>query len=77
VHIFGGHSNVSFGLPDRKVLNDAFLILSILAGCDTVMMDPLMNPPKEYVEFKLAADTLTGKDEYALTYLAYQRGKRG
>jgi 5-methyltetrahydrofolate--homocysteine methyltransferase len=74
-HIFGGHSNVSFGLPDRKVLNDAFLILSILAGCDTVMMDPLMNPPKEYLEFKLAADTLTGTDEYALNYLAYQRGK--
>jgi hypothetical protein len=38
-------------------------------------MDPLMNPPKEYLEFKLAADTLTGTDEYALNYLAYQRGK--
>jgi hypothetical protein len=22
-HIFGGHSNVSFGLPERRVLNDA------------------------------------------------------
>ena len=75
VHLFGGHSNVSFGLPDRKVLNDAFLILSILAGCDTLMVDPLMNPPTKYLEFKLAAEALMGKDEYSLAYLAYHRGK--
>jgi len=74
-HIFGGHSNVSFGLPDRKVLNDAFLILSVLSGCDTLMIDPVMNPPKEYLEFKLAAEALMGKDEYSLKYLAYQRSK--
>jgi cobalamin-dependent methionine synthase I len=77
VHIFGGHSNVSFGLPDRKVLNDAFLILSILAGCDTLMIDPIMNTPKEYLEFKLAAEALMGKDEYSLNYLAYHRSKPG
>jgi 5-methyltetrahydrofolate--homocysteine methyltransferase len=75
VHIFGGHSNVSFGLPDRKVLNDAFLILSIIAGCDTLMIDPLMNPAKEYIEFKLAAEALTGKDEYSVNYLAHHRSK--
>lgn len=75
VHLFGGHSNVSFGLPNRRVLNDAFLILSILAGCDTIMMDPLMNPPNEYLEFRLAADALMGKDEYSLNYLAYHRSK--
>ncbi len=75
VHIFGGHSNVSFGLPDRKVLNDAFLILSIIAGCDTLMVDPLMNPAKEYIEFKLAAEALTGKDEYSVNYLAHHRSK--
>jgi 5-methyltetrahydrofolate--homocysteine methyltransferase len=75
VHIFGGHSNVSFGLPERKILNDAFLILSILAGCDAIMIDPLMNPAKEYLEFKLAAEALTGKDEYSLGYLAYHRSK--
>lgn len=74
-HIFGGHSNVSFGLPDRKVLNDAFLILSVLAGCDTLMIDPLMNAPRDYLEFKLAAEALMGKDEYSLNYLAYHRSK--
>lgn len=75
VHIFGGHSNISFGLPDRRVLNDAFLILSIQAGCDTLMVDPLMNPPREYLEFKLAAEALLGTDDYSLNYLAYHRSK--
>lgn len=76
VHLFGGHSNVSFGLPDRKVLNDAFLILSVLAGCDTLMVDPLMNTPREYLEFKLAAEALMGTDDYSLAYLAYHRSKQ-
>lgn len=75
-HLFGGHSNVSFGLPDRRLLNDAFVILSILAGCDTIMVDPLTNRPEEYLGFRLAADVLTGKDEYAVNYLAYQRGRK-
>ena len=75
-HLFGGHSNVSFGLPDRKTLNNAFLILSILSGCDTLMVDPLMNAPKEYLEFKLAAEALMGTDEYSLNYLAHFRSKK-
>jgi len=74
-HLFGGHSNVSFGLPERKTLNNAFLILSILAGCDTLMVDPLMNVPKDYLEFKLASEALMGTDEYSLNYLAYFRSK--
>jgi 5-methyltetrahydrofolate--homocysteine methyltransferase len=73
VHIFGGHSNTSFGLPNRKVANNAFVILSILAGCDTLMIDPIMNPPESFVEFRLAADMLTGKDEFAMRYIAYFR----
>ena len=77
VHLFGGHSNASFGLPNRKRLNNAFLILSILAGCDTIMTDPLMNPPLEYLEFKLAAEALTGKDEYSRNYVAYHRREHG
>ena len=75
VHIFGGHSNVSFGLPRRKILNHAFLTLSVLAGCDAIMVDPLMNPPQGVREFRYAADALTAKDEYALRYLKYCRGQ--
>lgn len=76
VHIFGGHSNVSFGLPRRKLLNNAFVTLAILAGCDAMMVDPIMNPPKAFEEFRYAADALTAKDEYALRYLKYCRAQK-
>ncbi len=73
VHIFGGHSNTSFGLPNRKVVNNAFIMLSILAGCDTLMIDPVMNPPQGFVEFRLATDAVLGKDELAMRYVACRR----
>ena len=76
VHIFGGHSNVSFGLPNRKLLNQTFVTLSIQAGCDAAMLDPLMNPPADFDGFRFAADALTGVDEYSVKYLKYQRGLR-
>jgi 5-methyltetrahydrofolate--homocysteine methyltransferase len=76
VHIFGGLSNVSFGLPRRKLLNHAFITLAIINGCDAIMIDPLMNDPNEYVEFKYAADVMTAEDEYALNFLSYVRGSK-
>jgi len=76
VHIFGGLSNVSFGLPRRKLLNQAFITLAILAGCDAIMIDPLMNPPVDFIEFKLAAEVMTAKDQYAMRYLKYIRAQK-
>lgn len=76
VHLFGGHSNVSFGLPNRKLLNQTFVTLSIQAGCDAAMLDPLMNPPAELDGFRFAADALTGADEFSVKYLKYQRSLR-
>lgn len=73
VHIFGGHSNTSFGLPRRRAVNNAFVILALLAGCDTLMIDPIMNPPKDFIEFKLASDALRGIDEMSMRYIAYCR----
>lgn len=70
VHIFGGHSNTSFGLPQRKIMNNAFIILSILAGCDALMIDPILNPPKDFVDFKLAADVALGRDEMSMRYMS-------
>ena len=74
VHIFGGLSNVSFGLPRRRLLNDAFIRLAIMSGCDAIMIDPIMNSPIDYIEFKYAADVMTAEDEYALRFLKYVRG---
>ena len=73
VHIFGGHSNTSFGLPQRRFINDAFVILSILAGCDTLMIDPHINPPADFITFKLATDVLFGNDDFAMRYMTHMR----
>lgn len=82
VHIFGGLSNVSFGLPRRKLLNDAFIRLSMEAGCDSLMIDPLMNPldeitapPADAAEYQLAADVMTAVDEFGLKYLKHVRAE--
>lgn len=73
VHIFGGHSNVSFGLPQRKIMNNAFVVLAIMAGCDSLMIDPIMNPVKPFNDYRFAANALTAKDEYSVNYLKYIR----
>ncbi len=82
VHIFGGLSNVSFGLPRRKLLNDAFIRLSMAAGCDAVMIDPIMNPLSEIIappadeeEYKLAAAVMTAEDEFGLKFLKHVRSQ--
>jgi hypothetical protein len=51
-------------------------MLAILAGCDTIMTVPVMNPPVDYLEFKLASDALTGIDQYSRNFIAYHRSKR-
>ncbi len=76
VHIFGGHSNVSFGLPQRKILNHAFVSLSILAGCDALMIDPIMNSVKPFDDFRFASNSLTAKDEFSVKYLKYIRSQK-
>lgn len=75
VHIFGGHSNVSFGLPRRAVLNRAFTLLAISMGCDAIMIDPIMNSPKPFEEFHYAMEALTGRDKFVMRYLKYCRGQ--
>ncbi|GMQ74870.1 MAG: methyltetrahydrofolate cobalamin methyltransferase [Gammaproteobacteria bacterium] len=73
VHIFGGHSNTSFGLPKRRVINDAFITLAIISGCDTLMIDPILNPPKDFIHFKLAHEALMGRDEMCVQYMSHLR----
>ena len=82
VRIFGGLSNVSFGLPRRKLLNDAFIRLSMDSGCDSIMIDPIMNPleeiladPPDPAEYEMAAAVMTAEDEFGLKFLKYVRGQ--
>ena len=41
IHITGAVSNISFNLPYRKVLNQAFTVMSMAAGLDSAIFDPL------------------------------------
>ncbi|HEY5628726.1 MAG TPA: dihydropteroate synthase [Candidatus Limnocylindrales bacterium] len=80
VRLTGGLSNVSFGLPNRRLVNDAFLALAIDAGVDSGIVDPNVADParaaamdRDARPFRLAADVLTGQDEYAVEYLTAHR----
>ena len=44
IHITGGMSNVSFGLPARRLLNDIFVLLAVEAGADGGILDPVASP---------------------------------
>lgn len=57
-----GASNVSFGLPDRKIINVAYLALAISRGLTTAITDPTV---PEIQNTLLACDLLMGRDEYS------------
>lgn len=66
-----GASNVSFGLPDRKIINTAYLALAIARGLTTAITDPTK---PEIATTLLACDLLMGHDEYAMNWIkAYRR----
>ncbi|HXX01053.1 MAG TPA: dihydropteroate synthase [Candidatus Acidoferrales bacterium] len=73
VHISAGVSNVSFGLPLRKLLNESFLLLLMSRGLDTAIVDPC---DQQLMMNIMVAEALLGKDERCRRYLrAYREGK--
>lgn len=65
-HIACGLSNISFGIPARKVMNQTFLIAAMAAGMDGAILDPLDN---KLMTFLYAGEALLGKDEFCMNYL--------
>ncbi|WP_010247548.1 methyltetrahydrofolate--corrinoid methyltransferase [Acetivibrio cellulolyticus] len=65
VHITCGISNISFGIPARKLMNQAFLVAAMVSGADTVILDPL---DKKLMSLLYATETLTGNDEFCMNY---------
>jgi 5-methyltetrahydrofolate--homocysteine methyltransferase len=61
-----GASNVSFGLPDRKIINVAYLALAISRGLTIAITDPTV---PEIQTTLLACDLLMGRDEYAMKWI--------
>jgi 5-methyltetrahydrofolate--homocysteine methyltransferase len=67
-----GASNVSFGIPDRKTINTAYLALAISRGLTTAITDPTHQDIKATI---LACDLLMGKDEFSAQWIKYYRAR--
>jgi len=75
IHVTGAVSNISFNLPVRKLLNQAFLVLAMNAGMDSGVMDPTN---RDLMGMMYATEAMLGLDEYCLEYItAYREGKFG
>jgi 5-methyltetrahydrofolate--homocysteine methyltransferase len=83
IHITGGLSNVSFGLPGRRLLNDVFIDLAVEAGADSGIVDPVgsdmtrvFGRDRSGRPYKLAADMLIGADPYGTEFIsAFRAGE--
>ena len=83
LHITGGLSNVSFGLPERRLLNDVFIALAADAGIDSGIIDPVASDldrifaaDREAEPWRLAADLLADRDPFGAAYVAAFRAGR-
>jgi len=75
IHVVCGLSNVSFGMPNRALLNATFLALMMRAGLDAAIMDAL---ERSVMQTVIAMEALLGKDEFCLNYITASRaGKLG
>jgi len=63
-------SNVSFGLPNRRLLNRTFLGMLIEAGLAGAILDPTDQGISETI---CAARALLGSDEYCMDYIKRHR----
>jgi len=70
VKTIAGISNVSFGLPQRKLVNRTLIILSLQKGLDAAIVDPL---DKEIHSAIFSAQALLGRDLSLKNYLSFVR----
>lgn len=66
LNITQGASNISFGLPNRDVLNSAHMALSISYG----LTCPIANPAR-ITALVRATDLILGRDDFAMRYTEY------
>lgn len=66
-----GVSNVSFGLPNRPLLNATFLAAAIASGLDAAIINPLSQPMMATIH---AMRVINGQDQEAATFIAKKDG---
>jgi 5-methyltetrahydrofolate--homocysteine methyltransferase len=70
VNVTMGASNVSFGMPNRSLINNTFVAMVINAGANALIVDVANVRPTV-----LAADLILGRDKFARRYIEdYRRG---
>jgi len=70
VHTICGLSNVSFGLPNRKQVNQMFLVMAMTKGLDAVILDPC---DKRIMANLITTMTLLGEDDFCMNYITASR----
>ena len=67
-----GLNNISYGLPNEPLLNNAFLLFLLAMGQDCIFLDI----DRVSGAFLQAAKAILGEDEYTMDYIqAYKEGK--
>jgi 5-methyltetrahydrofolate--homocysteine methyltransferase len=73
VHTVCGLTNVSYGLPARKLVNRAFLAAAITMGLDSAIIDPT---DKQLYAMLKAVTMVAGKDDFCMEYIgAFREGR--
>jgi len=83
IHIVAGLSNVSFGMPNRKLINQTFSYLAVEAGADGGIVDPLQvnvetlnSLDTDSEPFRIAKALLLGEDSFGMNYITAAREGR-
>jgi 5-methyltetrahydrofolate--homocysteine methyltransferase len=63
IHTACGLSNVSYGLPARKFMNQSFMTMAIAKGLDGAIINPL---DRRMMAAIIAAEALAGKDNFCM-----------
>ncbi|SFG15872.1 5-methyltetrahydrofolate--homocysteine methyltransferase [Desulfotomaculum arcticum] len=75
IKVTSGLSNISFGMPLRKIVNQHFLTIAVYAGMDSAIMDPCN---RDMLTTLLATEALLGCDRYCRNFSnAYRKNKIG
>lgn len=70
IHKICGLSNISYGLPERKLINRTFLVMAMACGLCAAIIDPL---DKYLMTQRRVARMLLGRDDYCMDYISAAR----
>lgn len=73
IHTACGLSNISYGLPERKFLNQAFMTMAIAKSLNGAIVNPV---DRKMMANIIAAETTLGRDEFCTNYFKAYRSKQ-